>query len=175
MTNMAAGEVVPDTQNAGHDPRYWCLPPQRDSPNVVVGEPNKGKYSFYLVTQGRVVGTWRNWTIAEAMILGYSGAAHRGHHTYDGCVIEWQQHCALGVHPHPADPAIGAGNGTGDRPAAPPKLALWKGKALDPELQAEMYEARCAFLAADEWGLEPQLLSTDDFMEAQDFSERIMR
>ncbi|KAJ7289820.1 hypothetical protein C8J57DRAFT_1494238 [Mycena rebaudengoi] len=228
MTNMSASEMVPDTLNAAHDPRYWCLPPQRDSPNVVVGEPNKGKHTFYLVSQGYVVGTWRNWTVAKAMISGFSGAAHRGHRTYEGCVNEWQQHCALGVHPHPVDPALGATERTdngppakGDKPAAPApaRLPSWKGKAVDPALQAEMkkycmpnlpeagpsraadddadnvgprpgrysaiwggrivfcscYEARCAFLAAEERGLEPQLLSTDNFTEAQDYSECIIR
>ncbi|KAJ7234291.1 hypothetical protein C8J57DRAFT_1531831 [Mycena rebaudengoi] len=217
MTNMTVSEMVPDTQNAAHDPRYWCLPPQRDSPNAVVGEPNKGKFTLYLVTQGQVVGTWRNWTVAKAMITGFSGASHRGHRSYEACVVEWQQHCALGVHPHPADPALVGADGTGSGPEdklAAAKVPSWKGKAVDPALQAEMkkycmpnlpkagpsrddaddqgphparysaiwggrivfcsrYEARCAFVAAEERGLEPQLLSSDNFTESQDFAEAL--
>jgi hypothetical protein len=57
--NMTLEEVVPDTMTEGHDPRFWCLPPMREDLNVVVR--NGGGYEFYLVTQGRKVGVWRNW------------------------------------------------------------------------------------------------------------------
>jgi hypothetical protein len=43
-------------------------------------------------------------TVTQAMVSGYQHAAYKGHHSYTSCVVEWQAHCALGVHPHPADP-----------------------------------------------------------------------
>ncbi|KAJ7873227.1 hypothetical protein B0H13DRAFT_2348906 [Mycena leptocephala] len=101
-TNMTPEEVVPDTMTEGHDPRFWCLPPMREDLNAAVR--NGGGYEFYLVTQGRKVGVWRNWTVAKAMISGYPDNAHKGHHSYAACVVEWQAHCPLGVHPHPGDP-----------------------------------------------------------------------
>ncbi|KAJ7780816.1 hypothetical protein DFH07DRAFT_765302 [Mycena maculata] len=39
------------------------------------------------------------------MTTGYPSAAWCGHQSVEGCIQEWQQHCALGVHPHPAAPA----------------------------------------------------------------------
>jgi hypothetical protein len=39
------------------------------------------------------------------MVTGYPSNGHKGHHSYAGCVREWQQLCLLGVHPHPVDPA----------------------------------------------------------------------
>ncbi|KAJ7238551.1 hypothetical protein B0H12DRAFT_1075226 [Mycena haematopus] len=100
-TNMTAQEMVPDSTNPAHDPRYWCLPPVRDQPSPT----GRGSRRLYLVTQGKVVGIWHNWTVVKAMVSGYSEGAVRGHDTMEGCVAEWQQHCALGVHPHPAMPA----------------------------------------------------------------------
>jgi hypothetical protein len=41
------------------------------------------------------------------MVGGHPSGAQRGHHTMEGCVAEWQEHCLLGVHPHPADPERG--------------------------------------------------------------------
>ncbi|KAJ7602791.1 hypothetical protein DFH06DRAFT_1351025 [Mycena polygramma] len=95
-TNMTAAEMVPDTER---DPRYWCLPPVRDQPS----DGALGGYKMYLVTQGKVVGVWHNWTVAKAMVI-HPGGTQRGHHRMAGCVAEWQKHCALGVHPHPPDP-----------------------------------------------------------------------
>lgn len=55
-TNMTINEMIPDRTNPAHDPRFWCLPPVRDSPN---GKP--GRFPMYLVSQGRKVGVWHNW------------------------------------------------------------------------------------------------------------------
>ncbi|KAJ6538046.1 hypothetical protein B0H19DRAFT_1181600 [Mycena capillaripes] len=101
-TNLPVEEMVLDRQTAGHDPRYWCLPPMRDDPDEVVRV--SGGYEFHLVTRGRQVGVWRNWTVAQSMVTGYPDAAHKGHHLYVSCTTEWQAHCQLGVHPHPVDP-----------------------------------------------------------------------
>jgi hypothetical protein len=38
------------------------------------------------------------------MVGGHPLGAQRGHHMMEGCVAKWQEHCCLGVHPHPADP-----------------------------------------------------------------------
>jgi hypothetical protein len=38
------------------------------------------------------------------MVSGHPSGAQCGDHTMEGCVAEWQEHCCLGVHPHPADP-----------------------------------------------------------------------
>ncbi|KAF8210710.1 hypothetical protein K438DRAFT_1808082 [Mycena galopus ATCC 62051] len=100
-TNMTAEEMVPDDQNPDHDPHYWCLPPVRDESS---GRQSEG-YPMYLVTQGRSVGVWHNWTVVNAVVSGHSGGAQRGHHTMASCIAEWQQHCVLGVHPHPPAPS----------------------------------------------------------------------
>ncbi|KAJ7888646.1 hypothetical protein B0H14DRAFT_3430053 [Mycena olivaceomarginata] len=100
-TNMKREEMVPETDNPVHNPLYWCLPPVRDEPS----EGGVDRFAMYLVSQGRSVGVWHNWTVVEAMVSGYPSGAQRGHHTMQGCIAEWQQHCLLGVHPHPADPA----------------------------------------------------------------------
>lgn len=38
------------------------------------------------------------------MVTGYPNGTHKGHHSYEGCVQEWQMHCWLGVHPHLPEP-----------------------------------------------------------------------
>ncbi|KAJ7763728.1 hypothetical protein B0H16DRAFT_1718382 [Mycena metata] len=81
---------------------FWCLPKIHDAPS----ESHSGGYPMYLVTNGRELGIWHNWTVAEKMVKKYSGNAYRGHHTLEGCIKEWQLHCALGSHPHPVDPAL---------------------------------------------------------------------
>ncbi|KAJ7711347.1 hypothetical protein B0H14DRAFT_2645828 [Mycena olivaceomarginata] len=101
-TNMTAAEMVPDMNTAGHDAHYWCLPPKREDSDEVVAIGNG--YKFHLVSQGRQVGVWKNWTVAKSMVSGYPDSAHKGHHSYGSCVKEWQAHCQLGVHPHPMDP-----------------------------------------------------------------------
>ncbi|KAJ7686441.1 hypothetical protein B0H14DRAFT_3534560 [Mycena olivaceomarginata] len=98
-TNMTINEMIPDRTNPAHDPRFWCLPPVCDSPN---GTP--GRFPMYLVSQGRKVGVWHNWTVVKAMVSGHRSGAQCGHRTMAGCVAEWQEHCLLSVHPHPADP-----------------------------------------------------------------------
>ncbi|KAJ7740333.1 hypothetical protein B0H16DRAFT_1729030 [Mycena metata] len=112
--NMTVQEMVPDTQTVGHDPRFWCLPPIREDLDDVVAIG--GGYEFHLVVHGRKVGVWKNWTVAQAMISGYPDAAHKGHHTLESCVAEWQAHCQLGVHPHPVEPT--ATNTTSTQQAA---------------------------------------------------------
>ncbi|KAJ7874258.1 hypothetical protein B0H13DRAFT_2348670 [Mycena leptocephala] len=99
---MTAEEVIPDSFNSAHDPLFWCVPRMHDSPRDRSG----GGYPMYLVTQGRQVGIWNNWTAAQSMVTGYPNAGYRGHHTVEGCVSKWQVHCALGVHPHPVDPRL---------------------------------------------------------------------
>ncbi|KAJ7029324.1 hypothetical protein C8F04DRAFT_1264986 [Mycena alexandri] len=115
-TNMTAEEMIPDTQNAAHNPRFWCLPPTRDSPSE--GGHHGGNYPMYLVSQGWKVGIWHNWTVVKTMVDGYPSGAQRGHRTVEGCVHEWQLHCALGVHPHMADPQA---------PARPVEAELQRG------------------------------------------------
>ncbi|KAJ7687209.1 hypothetical protein B0H14DRAFT_899978 [Mycena olivaceomarginata] len=38
------------------------------------------------------------------MVSGHPSGAQCGHRSMQGCIDEWQEHCALGVHPHPAAP-----------------------------------------------------------------------
>ncbi|KAJ7828218.1 hypothetical protein B0H14DRAFT_3466416 [Mycena olivaceomarginata] len=104
---MTIDEMVPDRTNPAHDPRFWCLPPVRDSPN---GTPRK----MYLVSQGRQVGVWHNCCEGDGQQA--SVGAQRRHRTMAGCVAEWQEHCLLGVHPHPANP-VHAGNPPSPAPA----------------------------------------------------------
>jgi hypothetical protein len=42
----------------------------------------------------------------KAMVGGHPSGAQCGHQTMAGCIAEWQEHCVLGVHPHPADPVL---------------------------------------------------------------------
>jgi hypothetical protein len=61
-TNMSVEDMVPDTANPAHDPRFWCLPPVRDKPSERdIGK--QGKFPLYLVTQGQLVGVWHNWWV----------------------------------------------------------------------------------------------------------------
>ncbi|KAJ7040784.1 hypothetical protein C8F04DRAFT_1253700 [Mycena alexandri] len=103
-TNMTPEEMVPETDNPTHDARFWCLPPVRDSPSE--DGHQGGNFPMYLVSQGAKVGIWYNWTAVKAVVDGYPSGSQRGHQTLQGCVREWQIHCALGVHPHLADPQI---------------------------------------------------------------------
>ncbi|KAJ7792209.1 hypothetical protein B0H14DRAFT_2624116 [Mycena olivaceomarginata] len=119
-TNMRPEEMVPDHSNPGHDPRYWCLPPVRDVPR----EGSRSRYPMYLVTQGRCVGIWHSWTIVKAMVSGYPSAAQRGHRTMDACIAEWQEHCTLGVHPHPPVPPRTEPTPTAPEPAMPDLRSL---------------------------------------------------
>jgi hypothetical protein len=56
-TNMTMEEMVPETGDPTHNPRYWCLPPVRDEPS----EDRINGYAMYLVSQRRSVGVWHNW------------------------------------------------------------------------------------------------------------------
>jgi hypothetical protein len=113
-TNMTINEMIPDRTDPARDPRFWCLPPVRDSPN-----DTSGRFPMYLVAQGRQVGSgttgmfglwlWHRHadcagrTVVKAMVSGHSSGTQGGHRTMAGCVAEWQEHCLLSVHPHPAD------------------------------------------------------------------------
>ncbi|KAJ7794011.1 hypothetical protein B0H14DRAFT_2622306 [Mycena olivaceomarginata] len=97
---MTINEMIPDRTDPARDPRFWCLPPVHDSPN-----DTSGRFPMYLVAQGRQVGVWHNWRVVKAMVSGHSSGAQRGHWAMAGCVAEWQEHCLLSMHPHPADPA----------------------------------------------------------------------
>ncbi|KAJ6530770.1 hypothetical protein B0H19DRAFT_1082481 [Mycena capillaripes] len=100
---------------------------------------------MYLVTQGRRVGVWYNWTIVKAVVDGYPSGAQRGHQTMKSCVAEWQQHCVLGVHPHPMDPALlTTGNGT-PRGMTPPAAIS---RSPSPGLREELGQAE---LVATTW------------------------
>ncbi|KAJ7832281.1 hypothetical protein B0H13DRAFT_2371030 [Mycena leptocephala] len=113
-TNMTADEMIPDTTHSSHDPQFWCLPPVWDQPSEGA---TQGKFPMYLVTQGRKVGVWHNWTVVKPMVSGYPSGAYRGHKTMNSCVLEWQEHCALGVHPHPVDPGLLVGRAATVPPA----------------------------------------------------------
>ncbi|KAJ7939558.1 hypothetical protein B0H13DRAFT_2300239 [Mycena leptocephala] len=196
-TNMTFEEMVPDTANRDHDPRFWCLPP------------------------GKSVGVWYNWTLTRAMVSGHSSAgAQWGHHSMEDCIAEWQQHCILGVHPHPADPEHaatstprrmehsvepgvleltnfadlsispaatedGARSASGDTsvsstssvkattwnavPEVARYFALW-GRGI---VYTDRAQAKRAFLDAERRGFKPQILSTTNYDEAQSFSESV--
>jgi hypothetical protein len=66
-SNMTEDEMVPDTLDPTHDPRYWCLPPQRDEPSE---ETPRGNFPMYLVTQGRKVGVWHDWWVVPIFFHG---------------------------------------------------------------------------------------------------------
>ncbi|KAF8151203.1 hypothetical protein K438DRAFT_1988199 [Mycena galopus ATCC 62051] len=147
---MTVEEMIPDTLNPAHDPRFWCLPPVRDEPS----EHRHEGYRMYLVSQGRAVGVWYNWTLVKAMVSGYPSGAQRGHNTMEGCVAEWQQHCVLGVHPHPPRPSttdpVPAPIAQPSTQSAQPVISPTKlrgtpgtpksrGRVAKPELQAQLY------------------------------------
>ncbi|KAJ7315786.1 hypothetical protein DFH08DRAFT_971799 [Mycena albidolilacea] len=144
-TNMTAEEVIPETGNPAHNPQFWCLPPVRDQPSE---DHRGGGYPMYLVSQGKAVGVWHNWTVVKLMVSGHPSGAQRGHHTMAGCIAEWQQHCAVGVHPHPAAPEEAASSQTPrvtpqaarqqaaiQATAGPPKS---RGRPVPPGLQTEL-------------------------------------
>ncbi|KAJ7816713.1 hypothetical protein B0H14DRAFT_3475167 [Mycena olivaceomarginata] len=66
-------------------------------------------------------------------ILVPSTRAQRGHHTMQGCIAEWQQHCALGVHPHPPESKRAA---TTIRPIPGPQRN--RGHVVEPALQMDL-------------------------------------
>ncbi|KAJ7152682.1 hypothetical protein C8R43DRAFT_950687 [Mycena crocata] len=99
-TNLPLEDMIPDTKNPAHDPRYWCLPPVREQQSRSNGS---GKFPMYLVTQGKIVGFG---DLVKTLVDGYPSGSQRGHRTMEGCVEEWQVLCALGCHPHAIDPAL---------------------------------------------------------------------
>ncbi|KAJ7363062.1 hypothetical protein DFH08DRAFT_800051 [Mycena albidolilacea] len=120
---MTSTDVIPELNNAAHNPRFWCLPPVHDESS----EAGTGNFPMYLVTQGGSVGVWHNWTVVKAM---------RGHHTMQGCVAEWQQHYVLGVHPHPPEPKHAE---TTIRPIPGPQRN--HGHVVEPALQMDLVVA----------------------------------
>ncbi|KAJ7806240.1 hypothetical protein B0H14DRAFT_3484228 [Mycena olivaceomarginata] len=70
-TNMTSTDMIPELDNTAHDPRFWCLPPVRDESS----EAGTGNFPMYLVTQGRSVGVWHNWTVVKAMDASPSGSS----------------------------------------------------------------------------------------------------
>ncbi|KAJ7363882.1 hypothetical protein DFH08DRAFT_949516 [Mycena albidolilacea] len=134
-------------------------------------------------------------TVAQAMVLGYQHAGYKGHHSYTSCVVEWQAHCALGVHPHPVDPQTSkekvlATHGKvrrrssltpaphrssgvkavprGSALRTPRYYAIWGGEVV----YSTKYAVRSAFKDAVEEGGELELLSTGDFEVALAYAER---
>ncbi|KAJ7138030.1 hypothetical protein C8R44DRAFT_728200 [Mycena epipterygia] len=101
-TNMSIGDMIPDTVDPSHDSRFWCLPRMHAEVDAALGRGSG--FLLYLVTQGCEVGIWKDWTVVNALVTGYPGGAQRRHHSVQGCIEEWQQHCCLGIHPHPVDP-----------------------------------------------------------------------
>jgi hypothetical protein len=88
-------------------------------------------------------------TVVKSMVSGHPSGAQRGHHTMAGCIAEWQEHCALGVHPHPAALEEMASATTpvvrprvARRPAAIQETAgpsKSRGRPVAPELQTQLY------------------------------------
>ncbi|KAJ7747586.1 hypothetical protein B0H14DRAFT_3514010 [Mycena olivaceomarginata] len=154
--SMTAEEMIPDVRDPERDSRFWCLPPVRDMPSE--GKGGRDRFPMYLVSQGRRVGVWHNWTVVKAMVSGHPSGAQRGHQTIEGCIAEWQQHCLLGVHPHPAEPqrpveaqraaAPAAGRRPTSAPATPRRTAIMetpgpsktRGRRVEGALQADLQE-----------------------------------
>ncbi|KAJ7809286.1 hypothetical protein B0H14DRAFT_3481577 [Mycena olivaceomarginata] len=181
-TNMTAEEMIPDTVNPAHDPKFWCLPPVHDQPS----ERQKNRFPMYLVTQGRAVGVWHNWTVVKAMVNGQSAATL----------------CA-GCSPTPTGPTSQSIRSIGAAPEAesrgsvsplPPStttlvsstssitaatwagvpevvrsFAIWGGRIVYADRIHG--SAREAFLEAESEGTKPRILSTSDYDEVQAFSE----
>ncbi|KAJ7113916.1 hypothetical protein C8R44DRAFT_881482 [Mycena epipterygia] len=133
--NLPAEEMVPDTENEEHDPRYWCLPPVRED---LSAPQSGGGQALHLVTNGHQVGIFQNWTVAHAMVSGHPAGAHHGHKNVAGCVKEWQEHCVLGVHPHAPDPSLSRIPSVSVAPRKTGSSSLGAGRPVEPKLQAEM-------------------------------------
>ncbi|KAJ6451079.1 hypothetical protein C8R45DRAFT_1113801 [Mycena sanguinolenta] len=179
-TNMTASEVIPDIFNPLHDQRFWCVPRLHDTPS----ESDSGSYPMYLVTQGRKVGIWYNWTVVKAMITGFRNGAYRGHYSVEGCIREWQLHCVLGVHPHPVDPQLArAALGPASLPSSSPTKTLSSslvmmpaglGRVVDGPLQAQLKQFCMPNIRrdADEASIaDSSSISTCSSVTASDWSE----
>ncbi|KAF8182179.1 hypothetical protein K438DRAFT_1956291 [Mycena galopus ATCC 62051] len=188
-TNMKLEDVIPDVSNPTHDPRFWCLPPVNDKP-----APGRSESKMYLVTQGRKVGVWYNWTVVKAMVDGHSSGAQRAHTSMAACVAKWQEHCALGVHPHPPAPAqllnlSTLSLATSDEEGSPISssissltsitadtisaearyFAIWGGRVVF----TDRLEAKTAFLRVEAAGQKPKIRSTGLYDEAKVFSQSV--
>ncbi|KAJ7718492.1 hypothetical protein DFH07DRAFT_973280 [Mycena maculata] len=104
-TNLAPEDLVMDV-NGVKDGRYYCLPPVRGDGTARGGVRCGGKFPFYLVAQGHLVGRFDNWLETKVSITGYHDNSYQGCHTEQECVEVWQRLCVLGVHPHPVDPVF---------------------------------------------------------------------
>jgi hypothetical protein len=73
--------------------------------------------------------------VVKAMVSHYPSGTQRDHRTMQGCIVEWQQHCLLGVHPHPADPVhVACVPVTMGTNAGPSRV---RARPVDPQLQAQ--------------------------------------
>ncbi|KAJ7019390.1 hypothetical protein C8F04DRAFT_1276304 [Mycena alexandri] len=178
-TNMTAQELVPDINTPGHDTRYWCLPPVREDADDVV--PIGGGYEYHLVSQGRQVRVWKNWTVAQKMITGFPNSAHKGHHTLapDELVCYARQHSSReqrdwDQHQHQPQPKLSADHRTDTAPteiivdAVEAKYFAIFGAGM---VYSSRAAAKAAFDDAVDDGDEPELLTTDDWDVAVAFAE----
>ncbi|KAJ7264467.1 hypothetical protein B0H12DRAFT_1068720 [Mycena haematopus] len=196
-TNMTAAEMVPDRQTAGHDPRYWCLPPMREDPDAVV--PISGGHEFHLVCQGREMGDCRE---GNGHRLSRRGA-QRSFHVCSlyagmaGALPIGGSSAPRGSGPHERDVERGerAGRDGEHRLASGAQALLFHAKLtahlrnvdgapwFSPWPQALLrhmgagivystkYAARLAFEDAVEEGRDPELLSSDEFEVALAYAE----
>ncbi|KAJ7810966.1 hypothetical protein B0H14DRAFT_2606845 [Mycena olivaceomarginata] len=136
-----SGGGGPRHQHHRPRPSIWCLPPMQEDPDAIVAIG--GGFEFHLVTQGRKVSVWKNWTVAKSMILGYPGAAHKGHDSYEfhSAPLELCRWCEA----------------VDRRQSA--TFAIWGAGVV----YTSKYAARLAFDDVVEDGQEPELLSMDDF------------
>jgi hypothetical protein len=66
----------------------------------------------------------------------------------EGCIAEWQQHCLLGVHPHPANPKkVEAALSTAIHTIPGPTRN--RGRRVEPGLQAQMCAAILLLLVTE--------------------------
>ncbi|KAJ7707884.1 hypothetical protein B0H16DRAFT_1481518 [Mycena metata] len=152
---MTAEEMILETNKPAHDPRFGVYHRCKTRP----------------ARMGSIAATFRcTWTAANTTVGGYPSGCQRGHQTMEGCVREWQVHCALGVHPHPAepqaDPSLPNIGSPIDSTPKPRYWAIWKTRVV----HTDRGEAKTAFLAADANGLKPRILATIDYEEAEAFA-----
>ncbi|KAI0039080.1 hypothetical protein FA95DRAFT_1577834 [Auriscalpium vulgare] len=100
-------------------------PPAPDAPRV----SSRRRFAFYAVVQGLMVGVFREWLTASALIVGWPGAQFREYHTFEEAQAAYHSGMAANPHPpaeHPsslifhfANPAADAAKPEDD-PAKPP-------------------------------------------------------
>ncbi|KAJ7678414.1 hypothetical protein B0H17DRAFT_1206871 [Mycena rosella] len=81
---MTVEDMVPDTVNPQHDAQFWCLPRMHSTASE--RQSSQG-FAFYLITEGRKVGIFNNWTLAQAMVTNFPSGGYRGHQTVEGCTL----------------------------------------------------------------------------------------